>query len=119
MNKLSPSLDCKAFGALSEPRQQLPELAEGEGVRVSRVHPDPERGVPADSVRTTKQKFELSELSKLFQFADLCSRLTLPGHSRARLGESEDVYAGRDLLDEEQEDLVRHVQDVTRRGGGG
>ena len=116
MNKLSPSLDCKALGALSEPRQKLPELAEGEGVRVSRVHPDPERSVPADSVRTLQQYLNFPRRNFLIY---LCSRLTLPGHSRARLGESEDVYAGRDLFDEEQEDLVRHVQDVTRRGGGG
>ena len=44
------SLNCEALGALPEPREQFPELAKGERVRVSRIHPDPERGVPADSV---------------------------------------------------------------------
>ena len=40
-----------------EPRQQLPELAKGEWVRVSCVHPDPERGVPADSAGPIHYQF--------------------------------------------------------------
>ena len=53
------------------------------------------------------------------QFSSRCNRFTVPGQPRARLGESENVDAGGDLFDEEQEYLVRHIQDVTRRGGRG
>ena len=54
------------------------------------------------------------KLQLALQFSGRSIRFNIPGHPGARLREPEHVDAGGDLLDEKQEDLVRHVQDVTR-----